>query len=97
MWTKEIVTIEDLETINVRYKKKKWAVRDLLEHLAEEVKRLEESQCKPNGGCLYLMRESLYDRCYSVMEDMAGQLAVERYLHNDRYLTEEGEEVDGDK
>ena len=37
----------------VKYKRKKWSVGELLQHLAERVSKLERKQCKPNAKCIF--------------------------------------------
>ena len=37
----------------VLYRGKKWDLAELLEHLAQRVRKLERNQCKPSAKCLF--------------------------------------------
>jgi len=45
--------LEKHDSATVLYHNKKWTVGALLEHLAEEVKRLNKERCKPKLSCLF--------------------------------------------
>jgi hypothetical protein len=46
----------------VRYKRKKWLIKDLLESLAQQVKELEANQCEPTTKCIFIGREKLIEK-----------------------------------
>ena len=43
----------------VLYRRKKWDLVELLEHLAQRIHKLERNQCKPSAKCLFEGQEYL--------------------------------------
>ena len=59
LWHKHNKNREEIfQALYVRYKRKKWLLTDLLEHLAE----VAENPCVPDTGCLFKGQEYMNDK-----------------------------------
>ena len=60
-----------------KYKRKKWLLTDLLEHLAERIEELEQNQCVPSAACVFLLEEDMYEKGLEVADKIAIEMALE--------------------
>ena len=74
----KVVQEQMLDSIFVRYKRKKYKVSDLLEFFAEEIEVLENNQCNPNTACLFLLEEELYYKSINAMVEIEAEMAALR-------------------